>query len=209
MTWQEHFENYNKTSMQGFSTNYTYYFQPNDKLTAFYDEPAIDFGATISNGIVVLQPEWYLLNGNIGSVVVSPQISTSADGVSWTDHDEGLYQVTTSGFRYVKYRINVTCDTNTEIVLTGCKTSVNLKTISEDGAGTVSVAATGVEITFSRSFIDVSSIVVTPLYDETKRLHAVYDFTDVPNPTSFTVYLYDEVTGAKTTGSFSYVVRGV
>jgi hypothetical protein len=89
------------------------------------------------------------------------------------------------------------------------KITLILKKLEESGAGTVSNAANGAVITFITPFVDVSTIVVSPLYDAAKRIHAVYDFSDVPNPTTFTVYLYDEVTGAKTTGSFSYLVKGV
>jgi hypothetical protein len=208
-TWTEHFENNNQTTFQGFiDAGYTYYFQPNLQLTGYVIEDSTDMGATIANASVVLVPDYTVLAGNPSSVVLVPTISTSLNNSDWTDY-AGVWQQAVSNFRYVKWRIDVTCDENTEIFIDNVSINLVLRFIEENGAGTVSVANDGAAITFTTPFVDVRSINVTPLYDAAKRLHAVYDFTDSPNPTGFTAYLYDEVTGAKATGSFSYIVKGV
>jgi hypothetical protein len=54
--------------------------------------------------------------------------------------------------------------------------------------------------------VDVFSISVTPA--TTTAVIAVYDFVDVPNPTSFKVLLYN-TSGTRVSGNFSWSVRGV
>jgi predicted phage tail protein len=208
-TWTEHFVNNNQTTFQGFiDAGYTYYFQPNTVTTGSFEEGSTDMGATIANASVVLTVDWFALTGNPSSVVLTPTLSSSLDGVAWTDY-AGVWMRTVSNFRYIKYHIDVTCDADTEIVVRSATITLVLRKVEESGSAAVADANNGKAITFTTPFVDVHSINVTPLYDAAKRLHAVYDFTDVPNPTGFTVYLYDEVTAAKTTGSFSYIVKGV
>jgi len=55
-------------------------------------------------------------------------------------------------------------------------------------------------------FVDVESIQVTP--KGTGAVNAVYDFVDAPNPTDFSVYLFDSA-GARVSGDFSWTTRGV
>jgi hypothetical protein len=54
----------------------------------------------------------------------------------------------------------------------------------------------------------VDSIVCTARSAAGAPKIAVYDFTDAPNPTTFTVYVLDDA-GTKTTGTFSYAIEGV
>ena len=53
----------------------------------------------------------------------------------------------------------------------------------------------------------MNSITVSPNTGSTPTF-AVYDFLDNPNPTNFTVYLFD-TSGNKTTGSFSWSAQGL
>ena len=66
-------------------------------------------------------------------------------------------------------------------------------------------AATGVVVNFNPNFVDIISIQVTPT--GTTPAFAIYDFTDTPNPTFFTVYLYNP-SGQRITGKFSWGARG-
>ena len=65
--------------------------------------------------------------------------------------------------------------------------------------------AGGTVVTFSQVFYDVTSISVTPM--GTTPLTAVYDFVDVPSPTSFKVLLFNS-SGARVSGKVSWAVKG-
>ena len=63
----------------------------------------------------------------------------------------------------------------------------------------------GTTVEFGSEFVDISSIVVTP--NSTDNITAVYNFIDVPDPKSFTVYLYDSA-GNKVAAEFGWIARG-
>jgi hypothetical protein len=111
--------------------------------------------------------------------------------------------------------------------------TLNLATIRDQSSSKLSVtnATTGLAINFNKTFQDITSIMVTPLLTgscsaggHTNRIAceldsetwtqgtqntAIYDFNDVANPTSFTVYLMNAQTGAFTTGDFTWQATGV
>lgn len=92
----------------------------------------------------------------------------------------------------------------------GLRLRLDAKIKRESGSDTVSNATTGKAVTFTKSFIDIISITpVAAKQSDSYGVIAVYDFTDVPNPTGFTVYLYRSDTGAKVTGNFSWEVTGI
>lgn len=94
--------------------------------------------------------------------------------------------------------------------LEGLRLRLDAKIKRESGADSVSNATTGKAITFSKTFVDIISItVVAAKQSDSYGITAVYDFSDVPNPTGFTVYLYRNDTGAKVTGAFSWEVSGI
>jgi hypothetical protein len=70
----------------------------------------------------------------------------------------------------------------------------------------------GTTVNFTVPFIDVESISVTPSVPSPppsplSPIIAIYDFVDVPNPTSFKVLLFD-TSGNRVTGPFSWSARG-
>jgi hypothetical protein len=89
--------------------------------------------------------------------------------------------------------------------ITAGRVTLTARDMLETGSDEVTDANAGKVVTFSKAFADVASIVVTP--NSTTAKFAVYDFTDIPNPTSFTVYLFND-SGTKVTGAFSYTVSG-
>lgn len=207
-TWEEHFVNHNQTTLGGFAdSGYTYYFEPNYQTTGYYQEDVIDLGATVNKGSVVLTTAHHVLTGDETKIQIRPTISTSPDNVTWTDY-VGVWQTTVEGFRYVKYKLDITSDGPSVVAITSAKISIVLKKIRETGTNEVTDANAGKTVTFTESFVDVDSIVCTARSSAGAFKHAVYDFSDVPNPTGFTVYILDDA-GAKTTGTFSFAVEGV
>jgi hypothetical protein len=78
----------------------------------------------------------------------------------------------------------------------------------DTSAGNATCSATdvgGTTVNFNIPFVDVVSIEVTP--KGTSPVIAMYDFTDVPNPTSFKILLFS-TSGTRVSGDVSWSVKG-
>lgn len=159
-----------------------------------------DYGTTLASSMVSVNLDKTIIKGT-PSVIFT--VSLSTDGISYTDYYD-QEQVYGTGFRYVKVKIDVS-GTNSAVSINIINVRLDSKLINDVGTGTVTNASTGVLVNFTKPFIDVTSIQVTPI--GTTPLFAVYDFVDTPNPTQFTVYLYNTA-GTRVTGNFSWSARG-
>ncbi|CAB4180532.1 Tip attachment protein J [uncultured Caudovirales phage] len=72
-------------------------------------------------------------------------------------------------------------------------------------SGNVNIDTTGSAVKFAQTFTDVSAITVTP--QGTTQISAIYDFTDVPNPTEFKVYVFNSG-GTRIAGTVSWQAKG-
>ena len=170
------------------------------------------------------RPDRRRLSGDLLSVLSSGKIKLSAvvnilDGApthAWTlgySEDDITYtdavatEVFASDFRYIKVRIDVASASGSDLLqVVEAAIQIDVKIKTDQGSGTANAGdVTGTAVTFNQTFADITSIVVTP--NATTQVTAVYDFTDVPNPTGFDVYLFDN-TGARVTGGFSWTARG-
>jgi len=86
---------------------------------------------------------------------------------------------------------------------------VKIKKDSGNGSHNHITDPTGTVVTFNRTFIDIRSITVTAAVGAGSiGITPVYDFVDVPNPTSFKVLLFRTSDGAAISGNFSWKVEG-
>ena len=139
-----------------------------------------------------------------GSITITPSIEVSTNGSTWETAVEA-YQTIASNFRYVRITLTFAGTGGNDIKkINDINLKLDLKEITN--SGTVNVTANPTTVTLTKSFVDVMSIILTP--EGTAGLIAVYDFTDVPNPVDFDVYLFTHA-GAAATGYVSWVVRGV
>ena len=91
--------------------------------------------------------------------------------------------------------------------ITALNVRLDSKLRNDSGNGTANSSDSGgTVVTLNIAFVDVDSISVTPL--ATSSVTAVYDFVDVPYPTSFKVLLFNS-SGARVSGAFSWSARGV
>jgi predicted phage tail protein len=164
-----------------------------------------DYGTSIPAALITITPTYNLI---AGSVAVTGKIEISSDGVSYSTAIDPGFAVLASSFRYVRVTIKaVATDTTGHIELTNVNLRLDLKQITDSGMGTaVSTDVGGTVVSFNKAFIDVDSITVTPA--GTSSVKAVYDFVDVPNPTSFKVLLFND-SGTRVSGDFSWAARGV
>ena len=150
-----------------------------------------------------------------GSTSIAPKISISADNSSYTDYPgtattdaNSSHNTFGTSFRYVKFRYDFTSTGNDDLLkISALNMRLETKQKTDSGNGTASASDSGgTTVNFAIGFVDVESITVTPKGSSAPVI-AIYDFTDVPNPTSFKVLLYN-TSGTRVSGAFSWTARG-
>ena len=120
----------------------------------------------------------------------------------------GLTSIYATDFRYLRVQYDFASAGGDDLLqLNDLNIRLDSKLLTDSGNGNaVSTDSGGTVVAFGRTFIDVSSISVTPL--ATSAVTAVYDFVDIPYPTSFKVLLFNS-SGVRVSGPFSWSARGV
>lgn len=204
-TYQQHWTGVSNSTVQDqIDDGYPYWLQPTSGLSSSYQE-IFDYGTVLPSSLITVTPtiEQTLGNSAIQIDIEVRKLATDA----WTSISVNNPQGFANDFRYLRFTVRATGDTKDDLVVVN-KINVRLsaKTKSDSGTGTaVSTDAGGTTVNFNTTFIDVQSISVTPL--STTARFAVYDFVDVPYPTSFKVLMYD-VSGNRVSGNFSWSARG-
>lgn len=202
-SWYEHFNSRGWANIQDqIDAGYPIYAQPTE-LTGSYEE-VIDYGTLLSNNIVTLR--WSALQ-LAGSTTIVSKIASSVDNITYTDFVTGV-SVFYSSLRYLKIRFEFTGADDTAL-LEFSQIQVLLDVKREVDSGSVAADendANGTEVLFNKEFKDVDSITLDA--SSTVPLTAIYDFTDVPNPTGFTVYVFDS-TGNRVSANVSWKARGI
>ncbi len=203
-TYQQHFTNNGWNSPQDqINAGFPYFMQPS-QTTAVYEE-TFDYGTVLAGTLINVVLSSVTVSGN---VTINPIISVRKLATDpWTDYT-GVWQVFATDFQYVKVRLEFSAAGGDDLLeLTGLEVRLDVKRKYDGGMGTANAADTnGTVVNFNRQFIDVDSITVTP--QGSGSVIAVYDFTDTPYPTSFSVYLYNSTTGARVSGPFSWSAEG-
>jgi len=194
-------EGYQSVKDLHIDNGYPLYLQPTP-ATADYEQ-TIDFGGVLALSRIQLQPDVDILDG---TTAIDYTVSYSSDDISYTD-TAGLEAVGIN-FRYVKIKIDVTSATGIDLVrFNSLRLRLDVKLKTDQGNATAAAGdVSGTQVNFNVPFVDVESIQVTP--KGTGAVNAVYDFVDAPNPTDFSVYLFDSA-GARVSGDFSWTTRGV
>lgn len=213
-TWAEHFADRGWTSIQDqIDAGYTRYLV--GKTTGSYVE-TVDYGTELSATKITMTPTTYFSSG---SMTQTPTIETSDTGAFAGEETTyaGVWSAYGTAFQYVKYTIDFSAahdgsggatDTSVLLAIKPLALTLDLKLKTAQGTKTCSSAdAGGTEVDISSwGFIDVRSIVVTPL--STSARIPTYDFVDAPNPTEFSIYLWD-TSGTRASGDVSWTIRGV
>lgn len=142
--------------------------------------------------------------------VTSATSATTSGNVSWTawTTHSNLTSVFVTNFRYIRVQYDFASVGGDDLLqITGLNVRLDSKLRSDSGTGTANSSDVGgTVVNFNVAFVDVTSIAVTPA--TTTAVIAVYDFVDVPNPTSFKVLLFN-TSGTRVSGGFSWSARGV
>jgi hypothetical protein len=202
-SYQDHFINNSWANPQDqIDAGYPRYIMPSE-ATAEYEE-VFDYGTTLAATLVTANVTENSITGSVTMVVTISTSNTSSTG-PWDDN-VGVTQAYVTNFRWVKIMLAFTAADGDDLTyIDALNVTLDSKLKNDAGSDTITVAATGKVVTFNVPFIDVTSITVTA--NGTIAMIPVYDFTDIPNPTDFTAYLFN-TSGTKITGDFSWTARG-
>ncbi len=207
-TWATHFTGHSwSTPADQVSAGYPLYAEPST-TTGSYSE-VYDLGVILAASVITANINTTTV---AGSITVACQINyKTAIGDSWTAAGAGLTSILALNFRYAQVVWTITCTAGANLLqINALNTTLANKLRTDSGAIVVSNASTGVTIPFNIAFVDAD----TPLCQangvgtDGKQLTPVVSFSDVPNPTGFTVWFYNYSTGAKETGTGSWTARG-
>ena len=233
-TWQEHFVGTGSNASPQYATpqaqvsaGFEYFIIP--KNTATYYQ-SWDLGTTQSSATVTL----ITTDENFGPTIASPQnVSATPEiflsnteshyeqdidnNANWTSMGSGKVSVLGTTFRYVKVKITYSGGGNGGFKkISQQRVTLNLATIRDQSTGSVTISTlsgtptNGKRVTFNKTFQDITSIQVSPKYKSSGNQNtAIYDFTDVANPTHFDVYLLDATDGSFALGDFTWQATGV
>ena len=219
-TWTEHFTSNSQTTLQGLiNAGNLNYLEPAPS-SGFYEE-VYDFGADLaSTKISAIQSGVAIGSGSI----VNKGIINIANGTSGAFTTDGGEQTGTTFFRFgttfrrVKYKTIVESTNGQYKKIESLNLKLDTKLLNDTGQDEATYAdsnGTGKQQNFNVDFVDVQGINVTPNGNGTnqdgssagRKIIAVVDFTDIPNPTGFKVFLFD-VNGNPVGGKFTWQCRG-
>ena len=202
-TWQDHFTTRSWTTLQDQVTaGYPIYAQPSATSGSYVEE--IDFGAVLA-GTKITSALTYAVVSGATTITPTLSVKTTAGG-AWTDY-AGVESVYATNFRYAKVAYAFASAGGDDLLrISRLNVKLDKKLRSDTGTGTANSGdAGGTTVSFNVPFVDIDGISVTP--SGTTPVIAIYDFVDVPNPTSFKVLLFD-TSGNRVTSGFSWQARG-
>lgn len=202
-TWEQHFTSRGWASPQAqVDAGFPLYAQPT--LSSGYYEEVVDYGIVLAGTKVTVTPDIQVLAGNpTWRVDISVRkLATDA----WTNYTNTT-SVYGTDFRYIKFRVTLLTDTGDDLAqISGINLRLDTKLRNDGGRVYANAAdAGGTVVSFGIPFVDIQSITVTA--EGTTPVTAIYDFTDVPNPTQFKVLLFNS-SGTRVSGWVSWAAKG-
>jgi hypothetical protein len=181
---------------------YPIFIQPT-KLVGTY-ERVFDFGTILNTLIINLV---WNQNQIEGSTSVVSEIAYSTDNITYSSYIAAR-SLFVSSMRYVKVKFTFT-SIDRKSLLEFYNLVINLNVKVETDSGSIIADeddVSGTVVTFNKTFKDINSITVSA--DSVTPITVIYDFVDVPNPTSFKVYAFNAA-GARVTYLVSWKARGI
>jgi hypothetical protein len=190
--------------MQGIAdSGYALYLMPNAVIGTYVEE--IDYGTILPGSKISVTP-------TIQTIAGSPDVSCLIEvkesvGDDWTTV-AAAFEGYATAFRYARITMSFESDGHAAVRVTDLNVRYDIKQRTESGrVQCLASDSGGTPVLFTGSYVDVASIIVSPKAGGAARSGACA-FEDVPNPTGFTVLLYD-ATGTRVDGEASWSMKGV
>jgi sulfur carrier protein ThiS len=167
-------------------------------------ETEVDLGGTVYYSKIVTSITLDKVDGN---VAVTPSLSVSSDGSTWTDY-VGSAEINVTGYRYVRVRYDFVAEDDISFVgVSEVRLEIDARTRIDSALVALAAGDSGgTDVSFGIDFLKVVAIVVTPKTTNSWYNEVNFDF-DQDNPTTFKVLMFDE-SGVRQSGDATYVARG-
>lgn len=203
-TWQDHFTSRGWTSPQSqITAGFPIYAMPSQAAGSY--EETIDYGTVLAATKISATLSYIVA---AGTPVITPTISVRKLITDpWTNF-VGVASAFVTDFQFAKVKYDFASSGGDDLAqVSGLNIRFDVKLRNDAGVATVSSSTVGgTVVNFGVTFVDVQSITVTP--KGTSAAIAVYDFVDVPNPTSFKILLFNTA-GSRIAGDVSWSVKGI
>lgn len=209
-TFQQHFQAGPYASPQAqITAGYEIYIEPS-AASGYYRE-WFDAGSTVSSSFITVNQTGVWVDGSDGSISVKIEVDTVSTFNSGNLQTfNGVTQAFAANFRYIRVTVTASSTGSNDLYkLTTVNVKLALQTSLDSGkkvAANFSGSPPTCAVSFTKSFIDVEAITVTPL--GTSQFTPVVEFTDSPNPTGFTVRIYN-ASGTQVSNDFTWTATGV
>lgn len=203
-TFEGHFTSRGWASPQAqIDAGYPLHIQPS-LLTGTYLK-VLDSGSISTNVIINYSYSFEIL---VGSFNIGFSTRVSDDNVSWSAAQTGG-NIFVASVRYIEVTVTFTAaDDNDLIKFWNLQANLSQKEMLDSGqVSAISSDANGTVVTFNKSFNDINSITVSTK-TTTEQFTVVYRFTDIPNPTQFSVFVYD-TSGIRVSKTVDWKARGI
>jgi len=208
-TWSDHFTDNSWTTIQDqIDAGYPYYGQPS-KTTGTppgYYEEKIDFGTIFSATIATATFNFNQVHvGHDVTIVV--KMAWSDDDITYTSFTSGAVQFVTN-MRYLKVRLEFN-PADDHALIEVFNFVVTIQTKRENDGGEVDALSTdvgGTSVAFTKDFKDIETVTAT--VKDVVQYIVVVDFVDVPDPTGFSVYVFNTA-GTRVSKTVEWHARGV
>lgn len=203
-TWQQRFQRGGWDSPQDAVNTGRESFWSGNADNGFYEE-IINYGAVLAATSVTATLTTQQL---AGAITITPSISYKKNWADAWTMVAGVSSIVATDFQFVRVLYSFSTSTlNCLLQLSGLNVKISSKSRNDSGnAVSIATDAGGSLVNFNVPFIDINSITVTP--KGTTPIIAIYDFADVPYPTSFKVLLFN-TSGSRVTAEFSWTAKGV
>lgn len=203
-TWQQHYTtNAWNTIQDQITAGFPIYIQPTVANGSY--EEVVDYGTAIHNTIVTVTFNFIMYAPDVVTIV---KMASSLDNITYTPFTDGASQFIPE-MRYLKLRLEFT-GSNNKALMELYNLTFSLSVKRENDGGEVNALLTdvgGTVVLFNKEFKDVESITCTTK-SITEPFYVIFNFADIPNPTFFTVYVFDS-TGNRVTRVVDWKARGI
>ena len=174
-TWTQHFTTPDpdwSTPQDQVNAGYPIYIQPGLN-TGSYQE-TFDYGQIIASSLITVSLTGQSLQG---AITLTTEIEYSSNNTTWTSAGTST-STFGQNFRYIRVTLTATQQTNGAIYsLSNLKIRLDVKEIKDSGTAAITSSDPyGTSVNFTKEFIDVKSITITP--KSTQGYFAVYDYRD-------------------------------
>lgn len=204
-TWSNHFITNGWATIQDqIDAGFPLYLEPTNATGSYQED--FDFGVALTN--VIARVAYNDIQFGSGTVTVVVKMATSPDGSTWSAFTSGAVQFFPA-FRYIRLKLEFT-GSDTKSLMEVCNIIIRLdvkRTIDEGRVSALSTDVGGTPVNFNKAFHDVESITATA-QDTTGPFTVNIDFTDIPDPTTFYVYVFNSA-GARVSKTVDWKARGI